>query len=163
PGRPLHAAGVVAHGLLRARARGRPPPRLGRGDGGAPRRRADEPGGARELHARVRGRRAAPGRAARGRRRQGRPRTDRRPPRPLLEAGGESSEAAIMSSASKHFDPVLGIDVHLILVLQAPVPIPNPFVGILFDPVDYLPRLGATVWVNDVPRAQAGSSGMTVV
>jgi uncharacterized Zn-binding protein involved in type VI secretion len=64
--------------------------------------------------------------------------------------------------AAKHFDPVLGIDIHMI---QPPgpvplVPVPHPFIGFIIDPFDYVPVLGATVWVNGLPRAQAGSAGI---
>lgn len=38
--------------------------------------------------------------------------------------------------SSHHFDPVLGIDTHLHL-MPAPSPIPDPFIGIVFDAFDY--------------------------
>ncbi len=64
-----------------------------------------------------------------------------------------------MMPAAKHFDPVMGVDVHII---QPPGPVPplpitHPFVGFFLDPADYLPVVGATVYVNGVPRVQAGS------
>ena len=43
-----------------------------------------------------------------------------------------------------------------------PVPIPHPYVGILFDPMDYVPILGATVKINGLPRAVAGTSGQAM-
>lgn len=66
-----------------------------------------------------------------------------------------------MMPAAKHFDPLLGVDIHIIQPPGPvpPVPVPHPFVGLVFDPMDYVPILGATVMVNGVPRAQAGSSG----
>lgn len=66
--------------------------------------------------------------------------------------------------AAKHFDPVLGIDIHIIQPPGPvpPVPIPHPFVGMIIDPMDYVPILGATVMVNGVPRAQAGSAGEAI-
>jgi RHS repeat-associated protein len=66
-----------------------------------------------------------------------------------------------MMPAAKHFDPMLGVDIHIIQPPGPvpPLPVPHPFVGIVFDPMDYVPILGATVMVNGVPRAQAGSSG----
>jgi len=66
-----------------------------------------------------------------------------------------------MIPAVKHFDPVLGVDVHIVLVPSpagpVPTPVPHPFTGILFDPLDYVPPFAATVLVNGLPRAQAGS------
>jgi RHS repeat-associated protein len=69
-----------------------------------------------------------------------------------------------MMPAAKHLDPVLGIDIHIIQPPGPvpPVPIPHPFVGILFDPMDYVPILGATVLVNGIPRAIAGTEGKGV-
>lgn len=63
--------------------------------------------------------------------------------------------------AAKSFDPVMGVDVHLIQPPGPvpPLPIPHPFIGMLIDPMDFVPILGATVMVNGMPRAQAGSSG----
>ena len=65
------------------------------------------------------------------------------------------------SPALKHLDPIVGVDLHLVQPPGPvpPVPLPHPYVGMIFDPVDYLPLLGATVWVNGLPRAQAGSAG----
>lgn len=64
--------------------------------------------------------------------------------------------------AGKHFDPILGIDIHIIQPPGPvpPVPIPHPFIGFVIDPFDYVPILGATVMVNGLPRAQAGSAGI---
>jgi RHS repeat-associated protein len=63
--------------------------------------------------------------------------------------------------AVKHFDPVVGIDVHIVLLPTPagpiPTPLPTPFIGMVFDPVDYLPLVGATVKVNGLPRAHAGT------
>jgi hypothetical protein len=55
-----------------------------------------------------------------------------------------------MMPAAKHFDPVLGVDIHMIQPPGPvpPVPIPHPFVGFLIDPMDYVPIVGATVKVN---------------
>lgn len=67
-----------------------------------------------------------------------------------------------MMPAAKHLDPLLGIDIHLIQPPGPvpPVPIPHPHIGMVFDPMDYVPILGATVLVGGLPRAQAGSSGV---
>jgi uncharacterized Zn-binding protein involved in type VI secretion len=64
--------------------------------------------------------------------------------------------------AAKQLDPVIGVDVHVVAIPSPagpiPTPIPHPFVGMVFDPLDYLPQVGATVLVNGLPRAQAGSA-----
>ncbi|NJK31742.1 MAG: hypothetical protein HC927_04595 [Deltaproteobacteria bacterium] len=67
--------------------------------------------------------------------------------------------------AAKHFDPVIGIDVHIIQPpgTVPPVPVPHPFVGIVLDPFDYLPLIGATVLINGLPRGQGGSLVTPVV
>jgi RHS repeat-associated protein len=69
-----------------------------------------------------------------------------------------------MPLAAKHFDIVLGIDIHIVQPpgTVPPMPIPHPFAGILFDPFDYLPIFGATVLVNGLPRAQAGCLGLAI-
>ncbi|HSP81759.1 MAG TPA: DUF6531 domain-containing protein, partial [Myxococcaceae bacterium] len=68
-----------------------------------------------------------------------------------------------MPLAVKHLDPVLGVDIHFIIIPPgAVVPIPHPHIGIVFDPFDYLPLIGATVKVNGLPRAQAGTGGRTL-
>ncbi|MGF7212418.1 RHS repeat-associated protein [Skermanella aerolata] len=66
-----------------------------------------------------------------------------------------------MMPAATHFDPILGIDVHLIQPPGPvpPVPIPHPYLGIVFDLFDYAPIVGATVKVNGMYRAIAGSEG----
>jgi RHS repeat-associated protein len=64
-----------------------------------------------------------------------------------------------MMPAAKHFDPVLGIDIHIVAPMG---PMPHPFIGFLFDPFDYLPWIGATVFINGLPRATAGSLGRTL-
>ncbi len=69
-----------------------------------------------------------------------------------------------MMPAAKHFDPILGIDIHIIQPPGPvpPVPVPHPFIGIVIDPFDYVPVLGATVMVNGIPRSQAGTEGKAV-
>ncbi|QDU60485.1 putative deoxyribonuclease RhsB [Planctomycetes bacterium Pan216] len=68
-----------------------------------------------------------------------------------------------MFPAAKHYDPVIGIDIHLILTpVGAVVPIPHPFVGFLFDPFDYVPIIGSTIYVNFLHRAIAGTMGKCV-
>jgi RHS repeat-associated protein len=69
-----------------------------------------------------------------------------------------------MPLAAKHFDLVLGIDIHIVQPpgTVPPMPVPHPFSGILFDPFDYLPIFGATVLINGLPRAQAGCLGLAI-
>ena len=43
-----------------------------------------------------------------------------------------------MTQAAKFFDPVLGIDIHMVVLpppAPAPVPMPHPFIGVVFDPI----------------------------
>ena len=64
---------------------------------------------------------------------------------------------------SKHFDPVLGIDIHILIIPPAgPVPIPHPHISLIFDVIDYIPILGATVKVGGLPRSTAGSAGRPI-
>lgn len=67
-----------------------------------------------------------------------------------------------MPRAATHFDFVLGIDTHVVLMPSPAGPVPTPvllpFVGHVFDPLDYVPVIGAKVWINGLPRAQAGSA-----
>jgi RHS repeat-associated protein len=71
-----------------------------------------------------------------------------------------------MTIAAKHLDPVVGVDVHIIMIPSPagpiPTPLPHPYIGIVLDPFDYLPIFGATVYVNGLPRASAGTSGQAL-
>jgi uncharacterized Zn-binding protein involved in type VI secretion len=60
----------------------------------------------------------------------------------------------------KQFDIVLGVDIHIIQPPGPvpPVPVPHPFVGIVYDPMEFVPILGASNMVNGIPRAQAGTT-----
>ncbi len=69
-----------------------------------------------------------------------------------------------MMPAAKHFDPVVGVDIHIVQPPGPvpPVPVPHPFIGMIVDPMDYVPILGATVTVMGIPRAQAGTAGKCI-
>ncbi len=66
--------------------------------------------------------------------------------------------------AAKAFDPVLGVDVHIVQPPGPvpPIPVPHPFIGMLIDPMDFAPFIGASVMVNGMPRATAGTGGKAV-
>lgn len=61
--------------------------------------------------------------------------------------------------AAKQMDPVMGVDIHIVQPPGPvpPVPIPHPFIGMVMDPIDCMPMVGATVMVNGMPRATAGT------
>jgi hypothetical protein len=69
-----------------------------------------------------------------------------------------------MMPAAKMMDPLLGLDIHMIQPPGPvpPLPIPHPFVGLLFDPMDLVPIVGATVMVNGMPRGIAGTAAKAV-
>jgi len=68
-----------------------------------------------------------------------------------------------MMPGAKHLDPVLGVDIHIILIPTpggpVPTPLPHPFIGMILDPMDYVPIIGSTVLVNGSHRGQAGTAG----
>ncbi|MBU2998082.1 RHS domain-containing protein [Cellulophaga baltica] len=65
-----------------------------------------------------------------------------------------------MLLANKHFTPVLGIDIHIVILLGVPTPLPHPFIGMVMDPMDYIPFIGSTVNVNSVPKGNSQTAGM---
>jgi RHS repeat-associated protein len=85
-----------------------------------------------------------------------------------------------MSQAAKWFDPVIGVDIHLIQPPGPvpPVPVPHPFVGIVFDPVGMAVGMAINaaisgifggpfsgpVFINGMPAANTGTQvkGMPV-
>jgi len=68
-----------------------------------------------------------------------------------------------MMPVIKHFDPVMGIDIHIVtLPTGVPTPMPHPHIGMIIDPIDYIPILGATVFVGPLPRGQAGTMGKAI-
>jgi len=65
--------------------------------------------------------------------------------------------------ASKHFDPVMGVDIHILTIPPVgPVPIPHPHISMVLDPMDYVPVMGGTVIVGGLPRGTAGTAGTTI-
>jgi RHS repeat-associated protein len=71
-----------------------------------------------------------------------------------------------MMPAVKMFDPVMGVDVHMVNIPSPagpiPTPIPHPFVGMIFDPMELAPMIGAKVWVQGMPKGTAGSEGKAI-
>ncbi|MBI9092930.1 MAG: RHS domain-containing protein [Desulfobacterium sp.] len=69
-----------------------------------------------------------------------------------------------MMHAITHLNPVMGVDIHIIQPPGPvpPVPIPHPYVGIVFDPADYIPYIGSTISIHGLPRAIAGTAGKPV-
>lgn len=65
-----------------------------------------------------------------------------------------------MTIAAKHFDPQLGIDIHM--YAMPPFPLPTPHIGLVLDPFDYLPFIGSTVKVGGAHRATAGTGGLDI-
>ncbi len=65
-----------------------------------------------------------------------------------------------MQPGIKHFDMVMGLDIHLTVIGPSTIPLPYPFLmGMVMDVMDYIPILGATVFVNGMPRGNAGTGG----
>ena len=64
----------------------------------------------------------------------------------------------------KQFDMIIGVDIHIVQPPGPvpPVPIPHPFIGIVFDPMEFVPFIGASILVNGIPRAQAGTAVKSV-
>lgn len=67
-----------------------------------------------------------------------------------------------MYVANTHLKPVIGIDIHFVNLPFPFVPIPHPYIGLVIDPFDYIPFVGATVKVNDVPRGNTDTAGMII-
>ncbi|CAL1520126.1 RHS repeat-associated core domain-containing protein [Chitinophaga sp. MM2321] len=67
-----------------------------------------------------------------------------------------------MLVSNKHFIPVIGLDIHIVILFGFPVPLPHPYIGLVIDPMDYVPFIGATTKINHVPRGKSDTSGMLV-
>lgn len=67
-----------------------------------------------------------------------------------------------MYVANTHLKPVIGIDLHFVNLPFPFVPLPHPYIGLVIDPFDYIPFIGATVKVNNVPRGNTDTAGMII-
>ncbi|WP_343745617.1 RHS repeat-associated core domain-containing protein [Chitinophaga sp.] len=67
-----------------------------------------------------------------------------------------------MLVSNKHFTPVLGLDLHIVILFGFPIPLPHPFIGLVVDPMDYVPFIGATTKINHVPRGKSDTSGFLI-
>ena len=68
-----------------------------------------------------------------------------------------------MLVSNKHFTPVIGLDIHIVILLGFPIPLPHPYIGFVLDPMDYIPFIGATTKVNHVPRGKSDTSGIIII
>jgi RHS repeat-associated protein len=67
-----------------------------------------------------------------------------------------------MYIANTHLKPVIGIDIHFVNTPIPFIPLPHPYIGLVIDPFDYIPFIGATVKVNHVPRGNTDTAGMII-
>jgi Domain of unknown function (DUF6531) len=67
-----------------------------------------------------------------------------------------------MYVANTHLKPVIGIDIHFVNLPFPFIPLPHPYIGLVIDPFDYLPFIGATVKINHVPRGNTDTMGMII-
>jgi len=63
-----------------------------------------------------------------------------------------------MYVTNTHLKPVIGVDIHFVNI-PAPCPMPHPYIGIVIDPMDYVPFIGSTVSINGVPRGNTDTIG----
>lgn len=68
-----------------------------------------------------------------------------------------------MLVSNKHFTPVIGLDIHIVILFGFPIPLPHPYIGFVVDPMDYMPFIGATTKVNHVPRGKSDTSGIIII
>lgn len=61
------------------------------------------------------------------------------------------------------FDPVIGIDVHIVLIPTpagpVPTPLPHPFIGLMLNPLDWIPFFNS-IRINYMPAAGVASNAM---
>ncbi len=62
--------------------------------------------------------------------------------------------------ASTHFTPVVGLDTHFTTL--PPFNPFQPFIGLVFDPMDYIPFIGTNVYINGAKRAVSDTSGVLI-
>src|SRR5687768_16674224 len=67
-----------------------------------------------------------------------------------------------MYVANTHLKPVIGIDIHFVNLPFPFIPLPHPYIGLVIDPFDYIPFIGATVKINNVPRGHTDTMGMII-
>lgn len=67
-----------------------------------------------------------------------------------------------MYVSNTHLKPVLGIDIHFVNMPFPFIPLPHPYIGLVIDPFDYIPFIGATVKVNGVPRGNTQTMGIII-
>ncbi|WP_051959842.1 RHS repeat-associated core domain-containing protein [Sphingobacterium sp. ML3W] len=65
-----------------------------------------------------------------------------------------------MLLTNNHFTPVIGIDLHF-NTLPPFNPI-HPYIGIVIDPMDYIPFIGSSVNVNGIPRGVTDTGGRII-
>ncbi|CVK17225.1 YD repeat-containing protein, partial [Apibacter mensalis] len=63
-----------------------------------------------------------------------------------------------MLLTDNHFTPVLGIDIHFTTL--PPFNPFHPYIGIVMDPMDYVPFVGATVQINGQKRGVSDTNGI---
>jgi RHS repeat-associated protein len=68
-----------------------------------------------------------------------------------------------MLVSNKHFIPVIGLDIHIVILFGFPIPLPHPYIGFVLDPMDYIPFIGATTKVNHMPRGLSDTSGIIII
>ncbi len=67
-----------------------------------------------------------------------------------------------MYPVNTHFKPVVGIDIHFTIIPPPVLPLPYPHIGMILDPMDYIPFIGSSVSVNGVPRGVSNTSGILI-
>ena len=66
-----------------------------------------------------------------------------------------------MYPGNTHLKPVIGLDIHFVNI-PFPCPLPHPYIGLVIDPFDYIPFIGATVKINGVPRGNTDTMGKII-
>ncbi|RQO29718.1 type IV secretion protein Rhs [Taibaiella sp. KBW10] len=65
-----------------------------------------------------------------------------------------------MLLTDNHFTPVIGIDIHFTTL--PPFNPFHPYIGLVLDPMDYVPFIGGTVHVNGIKRGVSDTSGIII-